>query len=44
VILTSLRDVAVREGLVQNLDYEPKPVSWLIQLDANGKYLGLVST
>jgi CRISPR-associated protein Csd1 len=44
VILTTLRDVAVREGLVQNLDYEPKAVSWLIQLDGNGKYLGLVST
>ena len=44
MILTTLRDVAVREGLVQNLDYEPKPVSWLIQLDGKGKYLGLVST
>ena len=44
MILASLTEVAVREGLVENLDYEPKAVSWVIQLDQNGSYLGLVST
>src|SRR5205807_5144623 len=44
MILTSLKDAAKREGLVTNPDYEPKPVSWIIQLDARGAYLGLIST
>lgn len=44
MILTNLTEVAVREGLVENPDYEPKAVSWIIQLDTTGKYLGLVST
>src|SRR6266481_1948322 len=44
MILSSLKDVAIREGLVTNPDYEPKPVSWIIQLDTSGAYLGLIST
>lgn len=44
MILASLKDAAIREGLVTNPDYEPRPVSWIIQLDARGKYLGVVST
>lgn len=44
MILTSLKDLAIREGLATNPDYEPKPVSWIIRLDTSGSYLGLIST
>src|SRR6266481_5994553 len=44
MILTSLKDLAMREGLATNPDYEPKPVSWIIRLDTRGAYLGLIST
>lgn len=44
MILASLKSIAMREGLVANPDYEPRPVSWIIQLDKKGLYLGLIST
>lgn len=44
MILQSLHELAEREGLVEDADYEWKPVTWLIHLDANGKFLNCVST
>ena len=44
LILASLRDLAVRERLTEDLDYEPKLVSWVISLDGEGRFSGLTST
>lgn len=44
MILTSLKDLAQGEGLTEDLDYEPKLVSWVISLDPEGRCLGLIST
>jgi CRISPR-associated protein Csd1 len=44
LILASLKDLAQTEGLTEDLDYEPKPVAWVISLDAEGKFLGLILT
>src|SRR6478672_357592 len=44
LILSSLKDLAQREGLTEDLDYEPKLVSWVISLDAEGHCLGLIPT
>jgi CRISPR-associated protein Csd1 len=44
MILASLKDLAQREGLTEDLDYEPKPVAWVVSLDAEGHYLGLIPT
>jgi len=44
LILTSLRDLAQGEGLTEDLDYEPKAVAWVVSLDAEGHYLGLIPT
>jgi CRISPR-associated protein Csd1 len=44
LILASLRELAQTEGLTEDLDYEPKPVAWVISLDAEGKFLGLIPT
>jgi CRISPR-associated protein Csd1 len=42
MILASLRDLAVREHLLTNPDYEPKAVAWVIQVGEGGEFLGLV--
>ncbi len=44
MILASLRDLAQSEGLTEDLDYEPKPVAWIVSLNAEGRFLGLIST
>ena len=44
MILQSLRDLADRERLLANPDYEPKAVAWIIDVDDAGKFLGLVPT
>lgn len=44
MILASLRTLAQREGLTEDLDYEPKTVAWVISLDADGNCVGLIST
>ncbi len=40
MILTALKELADREELVQNADYQPAAVRWLITLDAGGRPLG----
>lgn len=44
MILTSLRDLAHREGLLTNPDYEPKPVAWIIVVDDGGRFVNAVPT
>jgi CRISPR-associated protein Csd1 len=44
VILTSLRDLALREGLVSEPAFESKGVAWIIEIDAKGRFLSLKST
>ncbi len=44
MILASLKDLAQSEGLTEDLDYEPKPVAWVISLNENGEFLGVIST
>ncbi|MFN0106990.1 MAG: type I-C CRISPR-associated protein Cas8c/Csd1 [Bryobacteraceae bacterium] len=44
MILASLKDLAVREGLLENADYEPKPVRWRINVSDAGEFLGLLDT
>jgi CRISPR-associated protein Csd1 len=44
MILQALAALAKREGLVDDPDYEPKPVRWVINLGPGGKYLGVTET
>jgi CRISPR-associated protein Csd1 len=44
MILQSLRDLAVREGLVDDPAFESKPVRWVIRLKANGGFIGVYDT
>lgn len=44
MILQSLYSLAEREGHLGDPDYEWKPISWLVQLDENGTYLGCTGT
>jgi len=44
VILQALYDLAQREGLMEDPDYEPKPVAWLIRVGPGGKFLGITGT
>src|SRR6266851_1285703 len=44
MILASLRDLALREGLLANPDYEPKPVAWIIVVGDGGNFVNLVPT
>jgi len=43
MILQTLVDLAKREGLVDDPDYEPKPVRWVISLGSGGKFLGVTA-
>ena len=38
MILQSLRDLAMRERLLTNPDYEPKPVAWIIHVGDGGQF------
>lgn len=44
MILKSLRDLALREGLVDNPAFESKPVRWVIELYPDGRFLQLYDT
>ncbi len=44
MILQALHQLAVREGLLRNPDYEPKPVAWLIRVNREGRLLGIEGT
>jgi CRISPR-associated protein Csd1 len=44
VILQSLRDLAVREGLVDDPAFESKPVRWVIRLKRDGTFVGVYDT
>jgi CRISPR-associated protein Csd1 len=44
VILQALYELAGRENLMADPDYEPKPVAWLVHVGPGGKFLGIVGT
>lgn len=44
MILTALKELAEREGLLNNADYEPKEVTYLVKIGKGGKFLGLIRT
>lgn len=44
MILRSLRDLALREGLLEDPTYEPKKVAWIITVGREGRFLGLTGT
>ncbi|MBV9759073.1 MAG: type I-C CRISPR-associated protein Cas8c/Csd1 [Acidobacteriaceae bacterium] len=44
MILESLCDLARREQLLADPDYEPEPVAGIFSIDDGGKFLGFVST
>jgi CRISPR-associated protein Csd1 len=43
-MLKALYDLAMREKLVSDPDYEWKPVAWLVRVDTNGNLLGIQGT
>jgi CRISPR-associated protein Csd1 len=44
MILSSLSELARREGLLENADYEPKAVAWILSLGQEGRFLGATPT
>jgi len=44
MILQALYDLAQRERLMDDPDFEPKPVAWLVRLSGKGELLGIVGT
>lgn len=44
MILQALYDLAQRENLMEDPDFEPKPVAWLVLLSDKGELLGIVGT
>lgn len=44
MILQALYDLAQRESLMEEPDFEPKPVAWLVRLSDKGELLGIVGT
>lgn len=44
MILAKLRELALREGLLTNPDYEPKPVAWIIAVGDSGELLDVIPT
>ncbi len=44
MILQSLRELALREGLVDDPAFEAKPVRWVIELAPDGTFLNVVDT
>jgi CRISPR-associated protein Csd1 len=41
MILKALYDLAVREGLMEDPDFEQRRVPWVIRIDGRGRFLGL---
>jgi CRISPR-associated protein Csd1 len=41
MILKALYDLGVREGLMEDPDFEQRKVDWMIRIDRHGKFLGL---
>lgn len=44
MILQTLYQLAQREGLVSDPDYEPKQVAWLVRVSADGELIGIEGT
>lgn len=44
MILQTLYDLAQKEHLMEDPDFEPKPVAWLVRLSGKGELLGIVGT
>lgn len=44
MILEDLRDLSLREGLLANPDFEPRPVAWIIVVGDGGRFLNLEPT
>jgi CRISPR-associated protein Csd1 len=44
MLLKALHDFAHERKLLDDLAFSPKAVRWIIELDENGKFLGIVST
>jgi CRISPR-associated protein Csd1 len=44
MLLKHLYDYAISRNLLSDLAFAPKAVRWIIDLDANGKFLGIVQT
>jgi hypothetical protein len=44
MILTALKELAEREGLVTNPAFEPKAVNYLIVVDSSGRYINRLNT
>ena len=44
MILQSLRELALREGLVDDPAFESKPVRWVVRPKLDGKFIGVYDT
>jgi CRISPR-associated protein Csd1 len=44
MILQALHKLAGREGLMDDPDFEPKPVAWIVRVSKEGKLLGIRGT
>jgi CRISPR-associated protein Csd1 len=44
MILTALKELAEREGLIDDPDYEPKEVHYLVHIGRGGRIMGFTST
>lgn len=44
MILQALAQLAERENLVSDPDYEPREIAWLVRIDRDGRLLGIEST
>ena len=44
MILQALYDLAQKEGLMEDPNFELKPVAWLVRLSDKGELLGIVGT
>ncbi|MEW6753803.1 MAG: type I-C CRISPR-associated protein Cas8c/Csd1 [Candidatus Latescibacterota bacterium] len=44
MILQALYQLAERENLVEDPDYEPRPIAWLVHVDEQGGLSGIVGT
>lgn len=44
MILSSLRELATREDLLKDADYEPKAVAWILSIGEGGRFLGATPT
>jgi len=44
MILQALHQLAQREHLLVDPDYEPKPVAWIVRLSEEGRLLGIMGT